>query len=235
MTYHSQSGNVLWFILVAIALIGILTGILTRSGSSVDQGGDVEQSRIKASSIMRYAKGLEEAITQMKLRGISENEISFENDKTSVDYTNDRCNRDDCLLFDVNGGGQVYLPPPAGTSRASEWLFTGYNNVGNEDGPVGTTEDIRGNDLLIMLPGISQSLCTQINRDLGVANPGGKPPRDENGIGLEPFTGTFFDAGGAPVTIDADPPPFELNRKQTACFYDDNSGQLIFYHAILVR
>lgn len=232
---NSESGNVLWFILIAIALIGILTGILTRSGSSVDQSGDVEQSRIKASSIMRYAKGIEEAITQMSMRGVSESEVSFENTQTEVDYTNPRCTRDECRLFHVRGGGQSYIAPPAGTGSAREWLFTGYNNVGNERGPVGTTEDRRGNDLLIMLTGVPKGLCVQINRDLGIANPGGAPPRDEGGIGLEPFTGDYHEAGGQMPVIDADPQPFELNRKQTGCFYDSNSSQLIFYHAVLVR
>ena len=232
---HLESGNVLWFILIAVALLGILTAVLSRSGSSVDQSGDVEQARVKASTILRYTGGLEAAIQQMMLRGVSENEISFENSVTSTDYTNSRCNDQECLVFDVDGGGLEYTAPPRGANDGSDWIFTGHNNVGTTAGPVGTTEDRRGNDLLIMLRNVPKGLCVQLNRDLGVDNPSGDPPVDTTGIALTPFVGTFYDGSGTPVILDGDPTPFDLDRQKSGCFLDGVLGDRFFYHVLLAR
>jgi hypothetical protein len=111
----SQHGNALWFILVAIVLLAALTILLNRSGTNVDQSGDVEQQRVKASQILRWAKGIESTVEQMKLRGISESDISFENTVTAQDYSNAACDAhkdpNDCKIFATGGGGQNYLTP----------------------------------------------------------------------------------------------------------------------------
>src|SRR5262245_7145714 len=116
----SQSGNALWFILIAIVLLGALTMLLTRSGSTSSQSGNVERLRITASQILRYAKGLESAVDQMKTRGVSENEISFQNSTTATNYTNATCTRTDCKVFDVGGGGQDYKAAPSGANDGSD-------------------------------------------------------------------------------------------------------------------
>lgn len=231
---NNEAGNALWFILLAVALLGILTGVLTRSGSTVEQSGGVEHGRVKASALLRYAKGLEAALERMKLRGIGENAISFENASTTTDYTNSNCAADECKLFSLGGGGQEYRAPPAGANDGSEWVFTGHNNVGTTANPVGTTEDVRGNDLLVILRNLPESLCKQINRELGISA-GASPPVDTGGIGLTPFTGTFYDGSGTPVILDGDPSPFELDGKASGCFKDNAAGSYYFYHVLLAR
>lgn len=227
----AQSGNVLWFILVAVLLLGALTMVLTRSGSTVDQSGDVEQARVKATQIMRYGKSIEAAIQQMKLRGISENDISFENSTTATSYMNANCSVDECKVFNVNGGGLTYTDPPSGVNDGSEWIFTGANNVGTTAGPVGTTAARSGNDLVMLLPEAKESLCIQINRDLDVGT-AGTLPADATGIATTAFTGTFVSALNL---IDGDPTPFELDRESGGCFTDTNAGVTYFYYVLLAR
>lgn len=235
----SQKGNALWFILVAIVLIGLLTVVISRGGSSVDQSGDVEQLRVMAGRILRYAKSFETAIQNMSLQGISENEISFENGDTATDYTNSNCdtsadpNYPGCLVFGGSGAGLTYSAPPTNSNDGSEWIFTAANNVGTTAGPVGTTSATFGNDLIMLLPNIKVSLCTQINRDLGVSNPSGAPPVDTTGIATTAFTGSY--PGGGPVVLDGDPTPFELDRQSSGCFYDDANSTYYFYAVILER
>src|SRR5262245_49185529 len=86
----SESGSVLWFILIAINLVAGSTGILSRG--SIEQSGDFENRRVQASQIVRYAQSVEAAIEHMTLQGVSENEISFQNSITAINYTNTRCN-----------------------------------------------------------------------------------------------------------------------------------------------
>ena len=223
-----QSGNVLIFILIAVALLAALTMVLSRSGSSVDQSGNVEQNRISGSDLMRYGKSIETAIQQMKLSGISENELSFAH---GSEYPNSNCTRSDCLLFDVGGAGLNYRTFP-GANDGSDWIFTSDNNVGTTADPVGTTAARSGNDLIMLLPNVNSSLCNQINKDLSVGTTG-TIPVDTTGIDTDEFDGSF--ASGGPVLLDGDPTPFELDGEPAGCFTDNDSGTTYFYYVVLTR
>lgn len=234
---NNESGNVLWFILVGVVLLGLLTMILSRSGSNVDQTGDFEQQRIKSGQILRYAKSIEAAIQEMTLRNVSENDISFENSTTSTDYTNDNCDGANdrsypgCLLFDIEGAGLTYRNFPE-ANDGSDWIFTGANNVGTTAGPVGSTADVSGNDIIMLLPNMNESLCIQINRDLGVGT-AGTLPVDTTGIDTTEYTGVFADSG--PILLDGDPTPFELDNHYAGCFTDANASVTYFYYVVLAR
>ena len=51
-----QKGNALWFILVAISLLGLLTIMLSRSSSTSNETGSYEQNIIGANGILSYVK-----------------------------------------------------------------------------------------------------------------------------------------------------------------------------------
>lgn len=238
-----ESGNVLWFIMIAIVLIGLLTIVLSRSSTSVDQSGDVEQGRVLASQILRTAKSYESAIQQMRLRGVSEGDISFQRVFTAGadEYENAACgdpsaasgpSNDDCFIFGV-GGGLTYTPPPAG-SGAADWIFTGANNVEH----VGRDGAGSGNDLLMMLEGVSASLCGQINR---LSNIGGSVPEDGSGLGREalaPYDLLTFDGAYQPDTLyTIDGTGSELSGRSAGCFTDTavTPNVTYFYAVILER
>ncbi len=229
--YKRQSGNVLWFILIAVALLGMLTMVLTRSGSTVDQSADIEQLRITAGQLLGYSKSIEAAVQNMKLRGISERDISFQNPTTATDYTNANCLDNACRIFHVDGAGLTYRNF-AGANDGSDWIFTGANNVGTTAGPVGSTAAVTGNDLIMLLPNVNQTLCIQINRDLSVGTAGTLPIDDE--IDTAAFIGTY--APGGPTILEGDTTNLELNRKNAGCFIDANdSNKIYFYQVLLAR
>lgn len=207
--------------------------MLSRSGSKVDQTGDIEQIRIKAGQMTRYGKSLEAAIQEMKMRGVSENDISFQNSTTSTDYTNANCAGTDCRLFHVGGAGLSYKAPPSGANDGSEWIFTGANNVGTTADPIGTTAAQSGNDLVMLLPNAKSALCIQINREYGVGT-AGTIPEDATGISTAAFTGTY---ANSLTIIDGDASPFELNGENIGCFTDTNADPDVtyFYYVLLAR
>lgn len=210
----------------------MLTMILTRSGSTVDQSGSFEQRRIKAGEILRYAKSVQTAVAGMALRGVSENDISFENSVTATDYTNADCTQTDCKVFDVGGAGLTYQNFPE-ANDGSDWIFTGANNVGTTANPVGTTAARSGNDLIMLLPGVKESVCIQINRELGVGT-AGTLPVETTGIDTAEFTGAY--ATGGPTVLDGDPTPFELDAQEAGCFSDaSDSDKIYFYQVLLAR
>lgn len=228
---HSQKGNALWFILVGIVLLAALTMLLTRSGDTVSQSADAERLRIGASQLMRYAKGIENAVDQMKLRGISEGQISFQNTITTANYTNAACTTPDCKIFDPAGGGQEYRDPPGGVNDGSEWIFTGANNIGTTANPIGTTAIRTGNDLIALLPNVDQDLCVQINRELDVGT-AGTLPQDGTAIATTAFTGSYANS----LTI-IDGASQELDGKAAGCFTatNPNPDVIYFYYVLMAR
>lgn len=238
----SESGNVLWFILIALVLIGLLTALLSRSGTSVDQTGDVEQQRIKINQMMRYLKGLESTIQQMKLRGISENEISFYrdlnndgNDNTSPDageFYNSNCTSNDCLVFHVDGGGLTAQDPPVGINDGSDWIYTARLRVDN----IGTTVggSAASSELLVMLQNVTPQMCVQINRLLDVDNPSGSPPKDSANSNPVPlYDGTYLAGNLISGSV--------LSGNNAACYDGDDGstnppeGTYQFYYVLMAR
>ena len=212
--------------------------VLSRSGSNVEQSGNFERNSVTAGQIMRYAQSISSAVQEIQLRNISANDISFENNQTATDYTNANCDDDadrsfpSCMLFDVEGAGLTYRNFPS-SNDGSDWIFTGANNVGTAAAPVGTTGAVTGNDLIMLLPNVSNGLCIQINRQLEIGTAGTLPT--DTGIATTAFTGTF--PGGGPTILDGDPTPFELDDHPTGCFIDTapDPDVTYFYHVILAR
>lgn len=220
-----ESGNVLWFILLAVALLAVLTATISRSTDTSEQSGNVERFRIQASDIMRYSASMRETIDSMRLRGVAENAVSFENDFTSADYTNGTCL--DCLVFGSAGGGAYYKTPSAdwldstseGSARYREWEFSGTNNV--------PSISSANPELIMSLGYLRQGLCIQINNMLGISNPSGVPPVDGDGLDDTAFQGSFV----ATDTID------NMDRFEAGCFEDGSSGgrDFTFYQVLIKR
>ena len=210
----SESGNVLWFILIGVVLLGLLTMVLSRSGSTVDQSGDIEQQRVKVSQILRTAKSIEAAVQEMRLRGVSENDMSFQNPTTAVNYTNANCTTTDCRVFESGGAGLTYTDPPTGVNDGSEWIFNATNNVAD----IETTSP----ELLLILPNVRTSVCAQINRMLG-STYGGL----ETNVDFTAFTGTY----AATEAIDL------ADGQEAGCIDYDNAGttEPFFYHVLIKR
>lgn len=228
----SQSGNVLWFILLAVALLGFLTIVVTRSGSSVEQTGSIEQARIKASALMRYAKSVETAVTQMRSNGTSENSIDFIT--LGASYDNASCTDPSCEVFHVNGGGITYQS--AGDvlndrNFAQNWVVTAANRVGGM-GCDDNTDDCR--DLLMLVRGMPDTICLQVNAILRVENPSGTPPSQAN-LGLTPeFDGSFTPAGANNLIggAAANQSP-QVKNRAAGCIYHNSEN--IFFQVLIPR
>lgn len=223
-----ESGNALWFILLAIALLAALTVTITRGSDTSEQSGDVERQRVLASDTLRYSKSIEQAIEQMRQRGVSESDVSFENSFVSG-YTNGNCGPGNgCRVFHVEGGGIAFRSANNLVSGES-WLFTGANSVegAGEDG-TGATSSF-DNELLMMLPDISAGVCGRINAELGIA---GIPQDTTKADVATKFAGAF--PNGQVIE--------NMGGEKTGCFegfQDDGGGSIAgkyyFYHTLIQR
>jgi hypothetical protein len=221
MKRHEESGSVMWFILLAVALLAALTITITRSSDTSENTGKIEQNKVLASALLRYAAGLEAAADQMRLRGLPENAVSFEN-TTVAGYANATCPDASCQLFNTAGGGMAFIAPPSGANDGSSWLFTGANQVAG----IGAAET----ELLMILPDVDKKLCTEINAENGVTG----IPQAAGQVDISTkYTGSFASPG---FTIDVPA------GKKTGCFQGnqdetgaDISARYFVYHTIITR
>lgn len=239
---HKQSGNALWFILLAIFLLGGLTVLLSRTGSQSEDTGSTERASIMASEMMRYAAGIESAVQQLLSRGCSENQISFHHpDLTPAgSYINPNSTDGSCNIFDVKGAGIAFTRKKDSwreETTASSPFWQLYGNQCIYGVGTGTTTCTNAQTELFVAAGVlKKELCLEINRRLGVENPSGAPPSDIMLGGY--FTGSFEPSGSAGENIIGDSATtsaIPLQYKKSACLQDSNNQKYHFYHVILAR
>lgn len=234
----SESGNILWFLLLTVALLGMLTFIVSRNSGTVNQTGRAEQDRIRASSLLRYTKSIEIAVQKMVLNdGISENDLDFI--AMGGAYNNVNCSASSCEVFHVEGGGVDYQSAAdilGDSSFARNW----HISTGNRVGGMGC-DDASANckDLLILLENTPESICLQVNKILGITNPSGALPQQYEFNHGSPYTGSFTAnisnqyIGGAHAANESP----QVRGQQAGCIYEFGGGQntVYYYHVLLPR
>lgn len=239
---NDEGGNALIFILIAIALLGLLTVTLSRSGDSTNDTGDFEQNQIAASEILAYAKSIENAVQSLLARGCSENEISFWHDSDGNgtedggdDYYNDKSPTDRfCHVFDVAGAGMTFTDLSKSIASGLDFSIAVSSQprvlkgIGYDD-RVDIYFSIKGP------PSKINDFCEAINRMVnipktGTASAGVFDPETASIQSLqnEKFTGSYQ----SPIVTVFDVPA--INGKSTFCV-----GHLInltiFSHVLLAR
>lgn len=189
---NAQSGNVLFYILLAVALLAGLSYAVSQGGRSSTQGLTAERARIFATEIIEYAEALATATAQVRLRGYTEGQVSFENDIVSG-YENAICTSDECKVFALAGGGVNYIAPHeewldqtrSSLPRYGELYFHGGTHVVN----VGSEND----DLIMFISYLHRDVCIAINDLLGIKPTGRAVPLEGHGpfaVNVK-FTGNF--------------------------------------------
>jgi hypothetical protein len=154
---HPESGNVIFFILLAIILIGLATAAI-REGNQGFTDVDRESTVLDESKIRQYASELERGVVFIVNNGASENDIRFAYPDASSDY-GDITSNPQFQLFSPKGGGAEYRKPPPGVNDGSPWEF--YGNTALPQ--VGSDRP----ELTAVLPDIGDDLCKKINQDEG--------------------------------------------------------------------
>ena len=199
-----ESGSVLIYILMAIALFGALSfavANIMRSG-----GGDPnrEAMNLQSTDVLQYGDALKRAVQGMRIRSAEDSQISFETPQLSGYAPHASCTTNPCRVFHPAGGGIAYMPPPASwldlTGSAQplygQWYFPAgvcVENIGTGTSTCNVDTD-DNDELVAILPWIKRQLCIQINERLGILNPAGEPPVASGpawSAANPKFTGTF--------------------------------------------
>ncbi len=227
---HSESGNVLFLILIAVALFAALSYAVTQSTRSGSGSTERESSALNSATITQHPTALRTAVVRMVLGGMGAEDIGFES-PAAGDFNDASSNQ---RVFHPSGGGAVYqtAPEDAMTSAYSGRWYINYNFEVPQIGRTGTA----GNDLIAFLPGISQTICSRINEEfIGSTS---IPALDlTNNLVEDDFeVGDTFPQGDEP---DMSPAGNEFDGQPTGCFEDANinggSAAYVIFSVILER
>lgn len=160
-----EKGNVLFLILIAVALFAALSYAVTQSSRSGGGGADGEANLVNSASLTQYPASVRTAIVRMIIGGVDVTQLNFDRPAdfaTICDAAPGPC------VFHPGGGGatSVSAPPEAMASgNQGVWVFSSDYDITN----IGTTTtDNSSNDIIAFLPGITQSICQRLNTELGV-------------------------------------------------------------------
>lgn len=201
----SERGAVFFYILLAVALFAALSYAVSRNNRGSVSILTDQQAKLAAQEIIEYGNNVAQAVQKLRLRGVADTEISFENDvykeldgdlaQPASEFPN--CTTNDCKVFNNYGGAILPsiisdialadLSDQIGTS----FLKPGYSyfislkmeGVGSDD-----------NDLVLRIPFLKTNTCLKINNSLGINNPGGNPPEDGVG-GWTEYKNTYTGTG----------------------------------------
>lgn len=155
-----HSGNVLFLILIAVALFAALSYIVTQSSRSGSSQGAKEKEVLNSSQIIQYPLAIRTAVSRMLVSKVKVDQVAFNEPNNFGSVPQRR------LVFHPKGGGAVYEVAPStlmANKVSKNWNFNANFQVPN----IGTN-GAGGNDLIAFLVGVSAGACKQINEKIGV-------------------------------------------------------------------
>lgn len=240
-----EKGNMLFMILIAVVLIGLVTAAIQSSSRPEGSNIDKETLAIRASEVQRYASQLETGIKFIvQQNAVSESDIRFSHPDAHTDYGDLSADGDPTdQMFHRLGGAAVYQAPPDGINDGSAWEFY----AGTDLPQVGSSRA----DLVALLPNVTQDFCNKINEinaqssqqpvDSGNASAVGNDPGScihIGSLGRVNDTRQFYDSPATPNTFNE--ATMTSMPSLQGCVQCEMNGastedEYHFYHVLLAR
>ena len=162
----AERGNVLFLILIAVALFAALSYAVTQSTRSGGGDANRETTLVNSSTITQYPASIKTSIVRMLVsNGVTVDQLIFDapSDFGSLSTVQQAQN-----VFHPTGGGSAYTLAPASVMAIpapGTWRYNAANQIYNIGQDVATNV---GNDVIAFLPGVSQAICERIHTQLGL-------------------------------------------------------------------
>jgi hypothetical protein len=223
-----QSGNILFLILIAVALFAALSYAITGSSRSGGDSISKDKAKISAAEIVQYGTQLEQAVNRLKLiNTCSDTQLSFERapfDGSDTAYLNTNAPPNfKCHVFHPAGGGVAYKEYGGEGYLISNQTCVYAVGSMNDSNTLCTADA----EALVMIlketRGLSEAECIEINKNFGI-------------------TGTPLDYGCAwgtsPEFKGSYAPYYPINAargKRSGCFVSQCRGGYGYYHVLMAR
>lgn len=235
---EGEKGNVLFLILIAVALFAALSYAVTQSTRSGGGSTEREQSILSGASMTQHPTSLRTAIIRMILSGVDVANLEFNEPANFADLT-----AEEQGVFHPNGGGAVFQSAPAdlmATTSQGDWFYNANFDIPN----IGQN-GVGGNDIIAFLPNITQSICRQINVEFAVdlANctttvngiPDLETTLTESNIKINNDNTTTFPSADQEDLQGAGAGCAAFTGEASGCFNDTDSSEFVFFSVLLER
>ncbi len=224
-TRYKERGNVLFLILVAVALFAALSYAVTQSTRGGGKSATDESDLISTAQITQYPSTVKTAVVRMRIDGVAETALEF---NPPADYAS--CTSNTVCVFHPEGGGATYAQVQSALmadGNPGTWHFNREFEIVNVGISSGTSAD--GNEILALLPGIHSTLCARINEKLGITG-----DVTTAATFAAEYVKDMDDAYAIPATekIIGDANTAGLAGQPFGCFID-SGGDSVYYHAIV--
>lgn len=236
----AQKGNVLFLILIAVALFAALSYAVTQSSRS---GSDAsrETNVINTSTLTQYPNQVRAAVLRLVISGTDPAQLQFNNpdEQTGAGFTAFTPTR---AIFHATGGAAAWSQVPArfhvSATTDQSWIYSMAFMV---PGLGSDSTNGVGNELIAFADDLSQQICSRLNNDLGW---GAEIPVTASAITLSSTTRTplyRIATTTGPVaptvtgTLPATTPADWFKNKAFGCFQNAAAGPYVFYYTLVER
>ena len=225
---HAQSGNVLFLILIAVALFAALSYAATQSSQVGSGGAEDESGRIHAAQLNQYPTLVRSQVLRMRARNIEILDMEF-NPPSSFGTLSDP----DLGVFHPSGGTTYITAAPALMQNGNQGQW--YYNVNFEINNLGSSETStqRGNELIAFLPGVKSNVCQRVNELIKINTVPAVNDASYYNESLEFMDDSYIVPNTE--TIIGDTNLTELSAQPFGCFLENSSGQYIYYFTLIER
>lgn len=229
-TRDAERGNVLFLILIAVALFAALSYAVTTGSRSGGNDGSSETNLIDSAQVIQFPAGVGNSIVRMLIAGTSVDELRF-----NMPSEFDDLDTPSIGVFHPSGGGAIYIAAPPGvmaSDTAGVWSFNGDMEI-----PDIGTNGVDGNDIIAFLAGIKQSICKKINEEHGL----GTTIPVLNGDRSGDYTKRMIDDGTTDYILpttdmpDIDDGSATFEGQPFGCFQNAGGGDYVYYHVVVER
>jgi len=235
-TRQSEKGNVLFLILIAVALFAALSYVVTQSTRSGGGSTEREKNILSSAQMTQYPTALRTSLIRQVLAGVAIENVKFNSPGSfspSVEVE----------VFHPQGGGATYQAAPAelmaGTGGTQGvWTYNAEVYV-----PGIGIDTVGGNDVIAFLPGVSDGVCRQVNEELGIDTNGctmaeiaPSVPAINTEVDATMNTAYSFPSGpGTALTSTDVSCTTVFDRQASGCFFDIAGDRNVFYSVLLER
>lgn len=183
-----SSGNILFLILIAVALFAALSYAITSSSRSGESNLSRDKAKIIAGEVIQYAASLEQAISRiMIINGYGVEYLDVDdNSGYVVQNANTNCSSNKCKLFHPEGGQAIPKLLPANATNLNATNWSKIDNRSRLFFMIVPVKDVGSDaaDLLLLYGAVKQEVCDEINIKLGIHARGASRPFDAHGAFL---------------------------------------------------
>ena len=227
-TRSSEKGNVLFLILIAVALFAALSYAVTQSTRSGGGDASKETNLVNAAGITQYPASIKTAITRMIVsNSIDPSNLLFNTPATFTSALTTALLQSQAVFYPT-GGGATFVDAPASVMQnnvAGVWRFNSENrvvNIGTTDAAISATDA----DIIAFLVNVKKAVCDSIHGRLGIALTYANITTIDTTSSMD-AANPGIGAGGGTITSA------QLDGQPQGCF--TNGTTYIYYHVVVER